>query len=146
MNAIAVARQPVSFRVLAVLFLLWNLLGVAMFYMQLAMTPEQLAQLPAAQREIHQALPAWIWGVNGLAVAAGTLGALMLLLRRKAALPLFWLSLLAVVVLFGYCLFPGRMLEVLGAAQSLPMPVLVTVIAIVQVWFARRARARGWIG
>lgn len=130
MNAIAVARQPVSFRVLAVLFLLWNLLGVAMFYMQLAMTPEQLAQLPAAQREIQ----------------AGTLGALMLLLRRKAALPLFWLSLLAVVVLFGYCLFPGRMLEVLGAAQSLPMPVLVTVIAIVQVWFARRARARGWIG
>jgi hypothetical protein len=37
------------------------------------------------------------------------------------------------------------MLEVLGAAQALPMPILVTVIAALLVWFARRSIARGWI-
>jgi hypothetical protein len=38
------------------------------------------------------------------------------------------------------------MIEVLGAAQALPMPVLVTAIAAALVWFARRSIARGWIG
>ncbi len=80
-----------------------------------------------------------------MAVVAGTLGSLLLLMRRRLALPLFWISLVAVVVLFGYCLFPGRMLEVLGPAQSLPMPILVTVVALLLVWFARRSIARGWI-
>ena len=71
---------------------------------------------------------------------------LLLLLRKRLALPVFWVSLAAVVVLFGYCLFPGRMLEVLGPAQALPMPILVTAIALLLVWFARKSIARGWIG
>jgi hypothetical protein len=70
----------------------------------------------------------------------------LLLLGKRLALPVFWISLVAVVVLFGYCLFPGRMLELLGAAQALPMPILVTVVAALLVWFARKALARDWIG
>jgi fucose permease len=73
-------------------------------------------------------------------------GALLLLLRKRLALPVFWVSLVAVLILFGYCLFPGRMIEVLGAAQALPMPILVTAIAAFLVWFASRSITRGWIG
>ena len=145
MNAPVAAKPPGWFWAVAVLALLWNLFGLAMFYMQVNMTPEQLAQLPEAQRELTQAFPSWIWAVDGVAVVAGTLGSLLLLMRRRLALPLFWISLVAVVVLFGYCLFPGRMLEVLGPAQSLPMPILVTVVALLLAWFARRSIARGWI-
>jgi hypothetical protein len=145
MNVPVAAKPPGWFWAVAVLALLWNLFGLAMFYMQVNMTPEQLAQLPEAQRELTQAFPSWVWAVDGVAVVAGTLGSLLLLMRRRLALPLFWISLVAVVVLFGYCLFPGRMLEVLGPAQSLPMPILVTVVALLLVWFARRSIARGWI-
>lgn len=144
MNASAVKR-PAWFWVVAVLALLWNLVGVAMAWMQYSMTPEQLAQLPEAQRSLHQAMPGWLWAVDFVAVLAGTLGSLLLLMGRRLASPVLWLSLVAVIVLFGYCLFPGRMLEVLGAAQALPMPVLVTVIAVLLVWFARRSIARGWL-
>jgi hypothetical protein len=144
MNALDVKR-PAWFWIAAALALLWNLFGLAMFYMQYTMTPDQLAQLPEAQRTLHQAMPGWLWAVDGVAVIAGTLGSLLLLMRKRLALPLFWISLVAVVVLFGYCLFPGRMLEVLGAAQALPMPVLVTVVALLLVWFARRSIGRGWI-
>jgi hypothetical protein len=144
MNASAVKR-PAWFWVVAVLALLWNLVGVAMAWMQYSMTPEQLAQLPEAQRTLHQAMPGWLWAVDFVAVLAGTLGSLLLLMGRRLASPVLWLSLVAVIVLFGYCLFPGRMLEVLGAAQALPMPVLVTVIAVLLVWFARRSIARGWL-
>lgn len=144
MNALAVKR-PTWFWIVAVLALLWNLFGVVMAWMQYSMTPDQLAQLPEAQRTLHEAMPGWLWAVDGVAVVAGTLGSLLLLMGKRLALPVFWVSLFAVVILFGYCLFPGRMLEVLGAAQALPMPILVTVIALLLVWFARKSIARGWI-
>ncbi|MGH8085660.1 MAG: hypothetical protein ACREPV_10340 [Lysobacter sp.] len=144
MNA-PVVKRPAWFWIVAVLALLWNLFGLAMFYMQYTMTPEQLAQLPEAQRSLQQSFPAWLWALNGLAVVAGTLGSILLLMGKRLALPVFWVSLVAVVVLFGYCLFPGGMIEVLGAAQALPMPILVTVVAALLVWFARRSVARGWL-
>lgn len=144
MNATAVKR-PAWFWIVAVLALLWNLSGLAMAWMQYSMTPDQLAQLPEAQRTVHEAMPGWLWAVDFVAVVAGTLGAIGLLMGKRLALPVFWLSLVAVVVLFGYCLFPGRMIELLGAAQALPMPILVTAIALFLVWFARKAIARGWL-
>lgn len=63
---------------------------------------------------------------------------------KRLALSLFRISLVAVVV-FGYGLFPSGMLKTLGVVQALPIPVLVTVIAVLLVWFARKASARGWI-
>ncbi|MGY1425471.1 hypothetical protein [Lysobacter sp. A289] len=144
MNA-PVMTRPAWFWVVAVLALLWNLFGLAMFYLQYTMTPDQLAQLPEAQRSLQEGFPDWLWALNCAAVVAGTLGSILLMMGRRLALPVFWVSLVAVVVLFGYCLFPGRMLEVLGAAQSLPMPILVTVIAILLIWFARWSIARGWL-
>jgi hypothetical protein len=140
-----VAKRPTWFWIVGVLALLWNLLGLAMFWMQYAATPEQVAQWPAPQRELHQALPAWLWALNAVAVLAGTLGSILLLAGKRLALAVFWISLVAAVVMFAYALFPGRMLELLGAVQALPMPVLVSVIAALLVWFARRSIARGWI-
>lgn len=142
---VPIVQRPAWFWIVAVLALLWNLFGVAMFYMQYSMTPEQLAQLPEAQRTVQQALPGWVYAVNGVAVALGTVGSLLLLLGKRLAHAMFWLSLVAVVVMFAYCLFPGRMIELLGAAQALPMPIVVTVVAALLVWFARKSIARGWI-
>lgn len=144
MNA-SVVKRPGWFWGLAVLALLWNLFGLAMFYMQYTMTPEQLAQLPEAQRSLQEGFPAWLWVLYGVAVVAGTLGSILLLMGRRFALPVFWVSLVAVVVQFGYCLFPGGMIEVLGPAQALPMPIVVIAVAALLVWFARRAIARGWL-
>ena len=145
MNAPLAVKPPGWFWVVGALALLWNLFGLAMFYMSITMTPEQLAQLPAAQREVTEGYPTWLWAVYGAAVVTGTLGSLLLLLRRKLALPVFWLSLVAIVVLFAYALFPARMLELMGAAQALPMPVTVTVVAVLLAWVSRKAIARGWI-
>ena len=145
MNAAVAVKPPAWFWIVAALALLWNLIGLAMFYMQYAMTPEQAAQLPQDQRMLLEAMPGWVWGVNAVAVIAGTLGSLLLLIRKRSAELVFWVSLVAVIVLFGYCLFPGRMLEVLGPAQALPMPLTVTVIAAFLVWFARKAINRAWI-
>lgn len=145
MNAVAAVRPPAWFWVVSALALVWNLIGLAMFYMQYTMTPDQAAQLPQDQRMLVEAMPAWVWAVDAVAVIAGTLGSLLLLMRKRSALLVLWISLVAVIVLFGYCLFPGRMLEVLGAAQALPMPLTVTAIAAFLVWFASKSINRAWI-
>ena len=74
MNAPVAAKPPGWFWAVAVLALLWNLFGLAMYYMSVTMTPEQLAQLPAAQREVTEGYPTWLWGVYGVAVVTGTDG------------------------------------------------------------------------
>ena len=71
---------PVPFRVIAVLGLLWNLYGLAMFWLNLTISPEAVAALPDAQREITLAMPRWIMLPFAIATIGGVLGMLALLL------------------------------------------------------------------
>lgn len=135
---------PVSFRVISVLALLWNLVGVAMFFLQTGMSAEQIAALPDAQRVVYEAMPPWLAIFYGLGVFGGALGALGLLLRRRWAMPLFAISLAAVLVqmIAVYVLTPAW--EASGAG-GLPMTLLIIGIAIFLFWYARRASSRGWL-
>lgn len=146
MDNVSVSTRPGWFRIAAIVFLLWNLFGIYMFWTQRSMTPEQIAALTPGQQQLWNAMPAWMWIVYGVAVFSGALGALMLLMNKRMALPLFALSLLAVVVQFAQVFFPGGAVEVLGAGAALPMPLCITAVAVLEVWVARKAIARHWIG
>ena len=146
MNASPASPRPGWFRVVAIVLLLWNLLGLWMFWSQYNMTAAQIAALPQQQQALWNAMPSWMWAVYGIAVVSGALGALALLLRKRIAFPFFVLSLVAVVVQFAQVFFPGGAVELLGAGMALPMPAFITAIALFEVWVARRAIARGWIG
>lgn len=134
-----------TFRLVAIMALAWNLMGLAMFWMQWNITPEQLAKLPEGQRAIHEAMPQWVWIANGVAVVAGVIASALLIFRRQLSVPFFWLSLLAIIVMFGYSFLAADMIGKVGAAQALTMPVVVTVIAVALLWYAQRARKRGWL-
>ena len=135
---------PASFRVVSILALLWNLLGVAMFFLQTGMTAEDIAALPEAQRVVYEAMPPWLAVFYGLSVFAGALGAFGLLLRRRWAMPLFAVSLASVLVQMGaiYALTPVWQAS---GASGLPMTLLIVGIAAFLFWYARRASARGWL-
>lgn len=145
MSTLSVSARPGWFRIAAFLFLLWNLFGIYMFYSQYTMTPAQIAALTPAQQTLWNGMPAWMWVVYGVAVSSGALGALMLLLNKRLALPLFWVSLVAIVVQFAQAFFPGGAVELMGPAMALPMPACIAAVAALQVWVARKAIARGWI-
>lgn len=145
MNTTSSTTAPGWVRMVSMLLLLWNLFGLYMFYWQYTLSPDRIAALQPAQRTLLDNLPDWMWGVFGVAVVAGTLGALLLVLRRRLALPLFWISLLAVLVQFAQVFFPGGALELMGPANALAMPATVTAVALLQVWLARRAVTRGWL-
>lgn len=140
----AVKRPSPGYWIIAVLALVWNLIGVAMWYLQVTLSAEQLALLTEPQRLVHAATPGWLDIAFAVAVFAGVLGALGLLLKKRWAGTLFLLSLigLLVQVIGGYVVTPAW--SAYGLA-GLAMPVVLLAIALFLLWYANRAQARGWL-
>jgi hypothetical protein len=137
-------KSPTWFKVVAVLALLWNLLGCLAFFADLRLSAEDLAKLPEAQQALYAARPAWAVAATAMAVFGGVLGCLGLLLGRKWALVVFALSLLGIVVQdFG--------LFVLAKGASLAGPVavgmqgFVLAVGVGLVLLSRKGIARGWL-
>ena len=134
------ATIPTWFKVTAGLAIVWNLAGLASFATQMmaapdAMTPEQQAFAAAA--------PGWFTLAFGAATIGGTLGAVLLFLRKGIALPVLLISLLGVVAQFGYVFGATDALASMGAQVLLPIAVIVISIAL--VWLAWSAKGQGWL-
>lgn len=144
MATLHASSLPRRFWVIAVLALAWNLLGVTMFAIQVSLSPETLAALPAPQRDVHAATPAWVFAAFGTAVFAGVFGAVGLLLRQRWAVALFGVSLAALVLqlVATYLLTPAW--SAMGPS-GLAMPALLLVIASLLLGHARTASRRGWL-
>ncbi|KAK0340258.1 hypothetical protein LTR94_031272, partial [Friedmanniomyces endolithicus] len=80
-----------------------------------------------------------------LADVACALSALRLLLRRRFATILFVVSLLAVVLQFGWVFAATDLIAAKGAATVVPFPLAILAVALLQVTVARHADARGWL-
>ena len=145
MNSVPIdpRNPPGWYRVVGVLVALWMLVGVIAWCIDLRMTPELLAGLPDAQRELFATRPAWVFVVNGVAVFSGLAGAIALLARRKVAKTLFLLSVLAAVLQFGYTLTAMHALALLGPAKALPLPAMVIAVGLFTVWYARWCARHG---
>jgi len=141
----AARKAPWWYWAVAGLATLWMLFGVLAWVMDLRMTPAQLAQLPDAQQQLYALRPQWVFVVYAIAVFSGLAGAIGLLLRKRWATTWFLVSLVAVVVQFGYTLFGLDAIGLLGTAMALPFPIVIVAFAVFLLWFARYARRHGWI-
>ena len=131
-----------SFWLVGGVALIWNLMGVGNYIMQ--MNPDAVSAMPESHRAIIEGRPAWATGAFAVAVFGGALGCLLLLLRKSAAQYLFVASLLGVIVQ----LIPH--LGLVGSTIKDPfeismMIVMPPVVAAFLVWYSRRAKSRGWI-
>lgn len=133
------------FWIIAVLALLWNIMGVFFWVSQsFLMTEEMIASLPPEQAELMNAAPSWNTIVYGIATVGALLASLCLLIRNKLAVMLFGISLIAVLVLQLYWIFAMDSVGVMGP-QSLIMPVIVIALAIFEYFYSKGARQKGWI-
>ena len=138
------SRAPLWFWVVGVLLLFWGVMGIVAFYQDVSATPEQLARLSAYDRALLASRPAWFIWVYGAAVWSGLIGTIALLLRSGTCRPLFVLSLVLIVVMFGYIFAVTDLIAVKGFATAALFPILIAAIAIFQIWFAGVAHRRGW--
>jgi len=138
-------RAPLWFWIVGVVLVLWGLAGTMAFYTDAAMTPEQAAKLSAYDQKLLASRPFWFLWVYGVATFAGLAGAVALMLRSALARPLTIVSLVAVVVMFGFMFAATDLLAVKGATAAI-FPVVIALIELFQLWLAGRARRAGWIG
>ena len=129
-------NMPRYFIVIAIVLLLWNLMGLAAFAMQYTADLTELAKSDPVTAQAFAAMPAWVWIAYAIAVGAGTLGAILLLMKKAAAASLFLLSLIAVVVQFGYTFLGTDLLAVKGPSV-IAFPAFIMVMAVVQLLYAR---------
>lgn len=136
---------PVWFWVVSAILLIWNGFGCFACFSQMTMSPDKLAKLPEAQRDAWTAMPMTIKAAYVVAVAAGLLGTVALLLLSVTAGPLFIASLVAVIVQFGWFFGVYKGAAKLGAS-SLAFPAVIALIAVAQIGLACWAKAQGLLG
>ena len=143
MNDETVGGVHWSFWAIGAVTLIWNVLGVINFFMQ--MNADALASFPESHRAIVESRPAWATGAFAMAVFGGALGCLLLLLRKSAAYYLFIASLLGVIV---------QLIHTLGMASSKidfsPLDILMIilmplVVAAFLIWYSKWTEGKGWI-
>jgi hypothetical protein len=142
-NPPPVTKIPFWFWISSSLALLWNLAGLSAFAAGFVIPTEEIFLDAEMQRLVNET-PLWYHVVFGTAVIAGTIGCVCLLLRTKFALPIFVVSLLAVIAQQSYMYFLSDTLKVMGGG-AMVMPTVVLIVCIVLVWFAKMATGKGWL-
>ena len=133
--------RPNWFRIVALLAVLWNAFGVAMYLSSVGMFGDPTAGLSEGERAAAASIPAWITGAFAIGTFAGLIGSLGLLLRKKWAQPALIVSLFALLVLEGWIVFFSGALDQFG----LGVPIMVSAGAILLAWLATHASRRGWL-
>ena len=132
-----------SFWVIGAIALIWNVMGVINFFVQ--MNPDVLDAYRESERAIIEGRPAWATGAFAIAVFGGALGCVLLLMRKWAAYYVLIASLLGVIV---------TMIHTLGIASSaidfspfeiFMMILMPLVVAAFLIWYAKQAKSKGWI-
>jgi hypothetical protein len=140
----AMKKPPLWFSLIVGVALLWNLAGLLAVVADIRLTAAAIAALPAQQQALYAARPFWSVIASVVAVGAGTLGCISLLIRKKWALILLFASL------FGVVLQDIGIFLIAGAAR-VPNPVpfvlqgIVLLVALGLIALAHRATRNAWL-
>lgn len=134
-----------SFYIIATIGLFWNLMGAFNFYIATNNTESYRAQYTIEQLAVLDAAPSWLNIVFGISVLTGVLGCLLLLIRKKAAIPVFAISLVAIFIQMGYSAIMTNSVELFGIAMGIVMPLMVIAIAIFLFYYSIGAKQKHWI-
>jgi hypothetical protein len=108
--------------------LIWNLFGMMIYVSTVTATPEQMAQqYNEVEIAFMNSVPVWATSANAIAVTAGVLACVLLLMKRALALPLFIVSLVALLI---QDLHAFVLEDVVAAFGMLPAYIQGTVLAI----------------
>ena len=138
------SKPNVGFWIISAVALLWNLLGVDGFIGQAMMSERFKTMYTEEQLEVINNLPSWYIVVFGIAVIASALACIMMLLKKKIAVQLFQLGLLAVLIQTTFNLFVNEGRYAYGPFEY-SMLVLIPAVAVLLLLYSKSALKKGWI-
>ena len=127
-SAASKPNRPTWFWIVAGLGLAWNVFGLVQFAGSLTSTPDSLmeAGMTAEQAAVMKGYPIWMTIAFAIGTLGGTIGCCLLLLRSKYSIPVFWISLVAYVVLY-----IGDFTEGVFAALGPPQVIILTIVVVI---------------
>jgi len=138
------SKTPKWFSVVAVIALLWNLLGCIAFVSDMLLKPEDIAKLSEQQQALYAARPAWSVAATGVAVFGGALGCIGLIMRRKWSFAMLALSLLGIIAQDISMFLVSNAAAVAGSVAV----VLQSIVLLVGIWLvllSRNAVSKNWL-
>ena len=136
-------KPSAMFWVLGVLFLLWGLMGCAMYLAEVVMSDkaygEAFGQDLLAVRHVY---PVWAMAGYASAVWSGLLAAILFLLRKRLSAVIFIFSLVAAIIGF-IPTFTNSILREAAGPSFWVMPLIVVVLGSFEVWYSRKQSAKG---
>lgn len=138
-------KTPIWYWVLAIFFLLWNLMGVFSFFAHTFISEEAIALLPDNERALYGEYPMWTTIVFAVAVFFGLIGSIGLLLKKQWARMAFIISLCAIIPQMIHNVFFTKSMEVYGPGQAATMPILVVLFGFFLIWFSGYSIRKGWL-
>jgi len=134
-------RPPASYYIIAGVFLVWNIIGLLFYYQQMTLTPEAIASMGPEVAAFMEATPVWANAGYAIAVNAGVVASILLLLRNSWALHLYVLSFLGVLI---QDLDAFVLRDVAGVFGNFAyyLPSIVIIICIAEIWYTRSVANR----
>ena len=128
--------------IVGIVALLWNLVGAWDYIMTETKNEAYMSQFTPEQLEFFYGFPIWVVACWAVAVWGGVLGTVLLLMRRKLAMPVLLASLFCMVVttIHNYGFAGGT--EILGGT-GLVFTAVIFVIALALVFYARSMTSKG---
>ncbi len=132
-------RTPWHLWVIGIVSLLWNSVGVMDFVMTQSQNESYMSGFTPEQLEYFYGFPLWLNIVWGVATIGSLLGSVLLLMRNRMAVPVFAVSLLAMVTtaIYNYGLTNG--MEITGTFGAI-FTVIIFVIAALLLFYAIRMK------
>ena len=138
-------KAPIWFWIIAIISLLWNIMGILSFVSHTFISEGALQALTQEERTLYNNYPIWISIIFATAVFTGVIASFTLLSRRKISLMIFQISLVAILIQMTYNIFFSGSLEVYGLVKTITMPLVVIVYAIFLVWFSQFSTSKSWL-
>ena len=141
--SIVKTKPGALFWILAIVFVIWGLIGCSMYLTEMMMSDEAYATAfgpeLAAVRDVY---PTWGLSAYAIAVWSGLLAAIVFLLRKRLSVTIFTVSLIAAIIGF-IPTFTNSVLRDAAGSSFWVMPLIVVLIGIIEILYSRKQASAG---
>lgn len=142
MAEVQATKTPRHLWIIGIVALVWNLIGALDYLMTQTKNEAYMGRFTMEQLEFFYGIPAWAVAFWATAVWGGVVGTILLLMRKKSAMPVFVVSFVCMLVsmIYNYGIAGGA--DIMGGTGVF-FSVVVFIVALVLVVYSCKMAGKG---